>query len=324
MISATPNTSIFRILKILIFSLLIIGSASAQPRITFDTLEYTMAPVKKGAPASLNIPFRNTGDQPLIITSARGQGAPSISRPLDPIPPNGEGVLLFKMPTDFAGTTRQTVMVGTNIDDKIIVLSIKVTVYDVERRRVSGVVTDSLTGLPMMNVWVSVLTDRTRYAETDPEGNYTIMAAPDESLMFRLEGMKGKIVKADQVEVNAALQDSGLGFRAREKMKSDVALSHTKVSVKDLNNANNPRYQFKRSSTTNVYVLYISSLPALSDIDVSFQQTYKIVYNPYADHKPQYLRRYNRLVFKYLSKKYGKAWQEHVRKDAIGLDDFLK
>lgn len=102
----------------------------SQAKIKFETLEYTINPVKRNESAALKIPFYNTGDQPLLITRTRGTGTPIVYASNEPIPPNGKGFIEFKMPTNFVGSTKQNIYINTNIDDKDIVLTINLEVVE--------------------------------------------------------------------------------------------------------------------------------------------------------------------------------------------------
>lgn len=64
--------------------------------------------------------------------------------------------------------------------------------------------------------------------------------------------------------------------------------------------------------------------PVVYTTDKAFESSYKIFYNDFgcvAGDRQECLIAYNKTIFDYLDKTYGKKWRKEIRKDAIGLSD---
>lgn len=85
------------------------------PQIQFEQTEHNFGVLNQGDPAEYEFVFKNTGDEPLIITSARGScgcTVPSYSN--EPIPPGGKGKIKVKYDSHRIGPFHKTVTVTSN------------------------------------------------------------------------------------------------------------------------------------------------------------------------------------------------------------------
>jgi hypothetical protein len=189
---------------------------------------------------------------------------------------------------------------------------------------VSGKITDGKTGEPIPGV--SVIIGKTlKGSQTDFEGNYSIIAKTNDTLVYSFVGMKTQKIKADKEKINLQLLES-------ETLKEIVVPpiepkikrleTTTIVTKKDIENADNPKYNFKRNAKINVFVIYVSELTSynFNKEDLEFQQKYNVKYSLIGSYKIDYLTKHNNLTFKHLKKKYKKTWLTEIRKDAVGLE----
>lgn len=300
----------------------------AQAKIKFDTLEYTLKPVKIGEKVELKIPFTNVGNEPLIITRAQGTGIPIISRPINPISPNEIGFIEFQFPSNFAVTTKQYIYISTNSSEDPIVLTVKLQIMDNknQERVVHGLVSDRSGVIPFANVFV---VGTKRGTQTNFDGKYSIKVTSDEYLTFQCIGMKDTTVKASDTVINVVLSEGvklveeyGPPYTPKTKILDPTQV----ITQKDLENGNNPRYHFKKNAKNKVFIVFVSGLISydFSKEDLEFQQKYNLKYSMVGTYNQDYLIKYNILMFKYLKRKYKKKWLNEIRKDAVGIERFLK
>ncbi len=189
---------------------------------------------------------------------------------------------------------------------------------------VSGKVTDKKSGVPIPGV--TVIIDKTlKGSQTDFEGNYSIITNSNDTLVFSFVGMKTQKIKVDKEKINIELIEDRIVETAYEppyypkirKIKSSEI-----VTIKDIENADNPKYNFKRNAKNNVFVIYVSQLTSynFNKEDLEFQQKYNVKYSLIGSYKKDYLTKYNKLTFKHLKKKYKKSWLTEIRKDAVGFE----
>jgi len=71
------------------------------------------------------------------------------------------------------------------------------------------------------------------------------------------------------------------------------------VTKKDIKNADNPKYNFKKNAKNNVFVIYVSDLASydFNKEDLEFQQKYNVKYSLIGSYKNEYLTKYNNLTF---------------------------
>ena len=188
---------------------------------------------------------------------------------------------------------------------------------------VSGKVTDGETGEPIPGVTV-IIHKTFKGSQTDFEGNYSIIAKTNDTLVYSFVGKKTKKIKIDKEKINVQLLESEtlkeiVGPPIEPKIKR-LEIT-TIVTKKDIENADNPKYNFKKNAKNNVFVIFVSELTTynLNKEDLEFEQKYNVKYSLIGSYKNDYLKKYNKLTFKHLKKKYKKSWLKEIRKDAVGL-----
>ncbi len=303
----------------------------SQPKIEFESFLYILIAVEVGEKAELEIPFQNTGNQPLVITGARGNGVPVIDFPKDPIAPSGAGILLFKMPTHAAGKSTQLIQVSTNAEDPSTELTVIVDVRakDNSSQKISGKVLN-LQGEPMPFVRVA-LRGSGQGTETDFEGHYSIVAVHGDTLVFSSVGYVTMNVVVDRNEINMTLYemeswngDSGIPDPPAKVRRDDQSMAV--VSRADILHAGDPKYTFRKNAERGVYVIFISgSAASLNTEDhLEFQQKFGVTYSEVDEHTREYVEAYNKLTFKYIRRTCRRAWEVGVRRDAIGVERYVK
>lgn len=192
---------------------------------------------------------------------------------------------------------------------------------------VSGIVIDKKTGEPL--AFAQVINDKNEIVTTtDFDGKYSLKASLNDTLIFSLTriGMKTLKVKADKEEINIELEEVEL----KEEVGVGPPYFYTKikrleattiVTKEDIEKANNLKYNFKKNAKNNVFVIFVSELTSydLNKEDIEFEQKYNVKYSLIGSYKNDYLKKYNKLTFKHLEKKYKKSWLKEIRKDAVGL-----
>lgn len=192
---------------------------------------------------------------------------------------------------------------------------------------VSGIVKDSIGQvIPGVNI---IIEGTNRSTNTDFDGKYSINASPNNFLVFSFVGMKTQRIIADKNEINVQLQESvplkeefGPDPPRKRFDQTTIAL----VTKEDIENIDNPKYNFNKNEKNNVFVIFISELTHYDfhKEDIEFQQKYNVKYSLIGNQKIDYVLKYNKLTFKYLKKKYKKTWLTEIRKDAVGLEKYLK
>lgn len=193
-----------------------------------------------------------------------------------------------------------------------------------QNRIVYGSVIDS-TGLPIPGVNILLEGTKTN-AQSDFDGCFSIKANPDQFLIFTHLVYFSQKISAAKTDIEVILKmdhshDNDCIIPYMPPIKKEKVLNAiTTVTAEDLKNSNDPKYNFKIDS--NSPLIFVSDY-TLKKPDYEFQLKYKVTYAPIQNHTPEYVKTYNKLTFKYLKKKYKKTWQSEIRKDAIGLNDFL-
>lgn len=308
----------------LCFKLLFLSSffTFGQGQIQFNSLKYNLSPVSVGKTTYLKIPFINIGNKPMIITRCQSSNGTSvISASEKPILPNQSDTLTVKILNNSIGNFRHTFVVGIDNQEKFKVIEVNINVLGTI---IFGKVTDKKTGEPIPGATVTI--DKTNYgSQTDFDGNYSIIAKTNDTLVFSFVGMKTQKIKADKEIINVQLLESetlkeNVGPPIHPKIKRLETTSI--VTKKDIENAANAKYNFKKNAKNNVYVIYVSELTSYNFNlkDLEFQQKYNVKYSLIGSYKIDYLTKYNKLTFKHLKKKYKKTWLSEIRKDAVGLE----
>lgn len=97
------------------------------PRITFAQLELDYGPIKEGSDGRRVFVFKNTGNEPLLISSCRGScGCTVPTCPIDAIPPGKTAKVEVQYDTKRTGPFNKTVTVVSNaIDFPALILRIR-------------------------------------------------------------------------------------------------------------------------------------------------------------------------------------------------------
>jgi hypothetical protein len=113
-----------------IITILFIGLVSftvnAQAKIEFksDTIDY--GTIEKGANGVREFEFKNTGNEPLIISKVSSScGCTIPKKPEDPIMPGKAGVIEVKYDTNRVSPIRKTITVISNAETPTVALKIK-------------------------------------------------------------------------------------------------------------------------------------------------------------------------------------------------------
>ena len=204
-----------------------------------------------------------------------------------------------------------------------------------QERIVHGIVKDS-TGLALLGA--NILIKRTHMStQTDIDGKFEIKAKINDTLIFSFVGMKEKKVIAYQNEMNVSFREYKFEPDCDEEtlLISRKKYRHPSVFPPRAYKKNIPKSDFRRSIKANYIVIYLINASVLCKIDHAFEKKFGIHYcrtyfsNDEEDaivynHNEEYTKTYNKLVFKRLNKKFKKAWQSEIRKEAVGLEDFIK
>ena len=99
------------------------------PEITWENEVMDYGTIAKGSNGAREFKFTNTGNAPLVITSASGScGCTVPTKPTEPIMPGQTGVIGVKYDTQRVGAFTKTVTVSSNATEKPKTLTIKGTV----------------------------------------------------------------------------------------------------------------------------------------------------------------------------------------------------
>lgn len=119
-----------QILSILAF-VAVATLANSQAVMTFDNTTVDYGLVEKGADPLRKFPFKNTGNEPLIIKNAKGScGCTVPTYPKEPVMPGETGVIEVRYDTQRTGPFTKTVTVTTNeaVDTKTLTIKGEVKV----------------------------------------------------------------------------------------------------------------------------------------------------------------------------------------------------
>ncbi len=124
-----------KVLSIFVFALLGTSLALAQaqngPVMTFETTTIDYGIINKGADPLRKFKFTNTGNEPLIIKSAKGScGCTVPTYPKEPIMPGETGYIEVRYDTQRPGAFTKTVTITTNEAVETRMLTIKGEVKD--------------------------------------------------------------------------------------------------------------------------------------------------------------------------------------------------
>ena len=110
---------LFFSLALAFVAVLAAGTANAQiekgAKIEFNKEVHDYGNIKYGGEPYFTFEFRNTGDEPLIISNARGSCGCTVPEwPKEPIPPGGKGTIRVKYDTNRPGDINKSVTITSN------------------------------------------------------------------------------------------------------------------------------------------------------------------------------------------------------------------
>lgn len=206
-----------------------------------------------------------------------------------------------------------------------------------QEKDISGNVSDEKTGEPLPGATV-IIKNTTKGTNADLDGNYSLKNVTlNDTLVFSYVGyISGELKVGVSNMLNVRLQENEnieeieLPYELPRFTNRSLQLSWiTSIKAgtnKDRRNANNPKYMFRKNAKSNVFVVFVSELTSynFNDEELEFQGKYNIRYSLTTNRNIEFMKKQNELIFKHLNKKYSTDWQNEIRKDAIGLDEFLK
>lgn len=179
-----------------------------------------------------------------------------------------------------------------------------------QERTVFGNVIFAEDRLPLPGTTV-MIKNTNKGTSADFEGNYSLKnVTPNDTLVFSFVSTKTQEIRADKEEINVIMEDDGEiikvvygpPIRPREPF---ITASVTRVTAKDIKNADNPKYNFKRNAKNNVFIVFVSELTSydFNKEELEFQQKYNVKYSLSEGKSVRYFKKYNKLTFKHLNKK---------------------
>ena len=204
-------------------------------------------------------------------------------------------------------------------------------------RNVSGKITD-ISGNPLIEV--SVISEYARKeTKSDATGSYTLNAKQSDFLVFNYPGKQSQKIRADNDKIDVVLKRNDYVSQRLfstdnsviNKIRTLVNSSRDTISVEDLKNINNPKYNFEKNAKNNVFYIFVFGAYREDTRDSIFQEKFNIKYLRFEDNNVyskndnyEYFKNYNLLTFKYLNKTFKEVWQTYIRLDAVGLKEFVK
>jgi hypothetical protein len=188
-----------------------------------------------------------------------------------------------------------------------------------QERTVFGTVIDK-NNQPLTGAYI-VVNNTTKGVYTDFNGNYSLKnVTPNDTLVFSFISFETQKIIADKDTINVQMQEDDRNF-GREVVY--ITYKPKKLTAYNIKNV------FEEEAKNNRFIIFISEFTIYSNFseeDLKFQEKYNVIYSSTNNYnvKTKYLKKYNKLTFKHLNKKYNKSWKSEIRKDAIGIDDFLK
>jgi hypothetical protein len=122
-----------------------------SPEITFETEMHDYGTIKQGADGGCEFKFKNTGKEPLIISSAKGScGCTVPTYPKEPIMKGQSGVIKVHYDTKRPGAFTKTVTIVSNAKTDTKVLTIK-GVVETEENSDAAMPIKKSSGMPLEN-----------------------------------------------------------------------------------------------------------------------------------------------------------------------------
>ncbi|SRX56139.1 hypothetical protein [Aequorivita sp. CIP111184] len=171
---------------------------------------------------------------------------------------------------------------------------------------INGIVLSEVNGKPLENVYVNYKS-RYQYSATDEKGKFDY---------------KYKIREKDSLET---IELTALGYE-----NIDTIIRVDKPREYRFEFVMKPRFGLNREKALEdikngkVNILESSGIaPVFYKSDTKFAKKYNVNFVEYGCEAvaSESLNEYNRTVFEYLDKKYGKEWRKKIRKDIVGLEE---
>lgn len=183
-----------------------------------------------------------------------------------------------------------------------------------QERAIFGTVTDE-NNQPLTGTYI-VVNNTTKGVYTDFNGNYSLKnVTPNDTLVFSFISFETQKIRADKDTINVQMQKDDRNF-GREVVY--ITYKPKKLTAYNIKNV------FEEEAKKNRFIIFISEFTIYSNFseeDLKFQEKYNVIYSSTINYnvKTKYLKKYNKLTFKHLKKKYKKSWLKEIRKDAVGL-----
>jgi hypothetical protein len=169
---------------------------------------------------------------------------------------------------------------------------------------IEGIIFSEVNGKPLESAFITYKS-RYRYSTTNEKGKFEYVY---------------KIRKKDTIE---KIEISALGYK-----NIDTIINVTKSKKYEFEFIMKPRFGINREKALEdikngkINILISSGIaPVIYKSDEKFSKKYNVNFSEYGCEAiaDESLYEYNRTVFEYLDKKYGKKWRRKIRKDITGL-----
>jgi hypothetical protein len=112
------------LLTFLVASVVFAGAVAAAFK--WDETQHNFGKIQQGKPVTAEFTFTNAGQQPLIVSGARGScGCTGVEYPKEPIMPGAAGVIKATFNAASAGSFNKTVTVESNAEAGAVYLEIR-------------------------------------------------------------------------------------------------------------------------------------------------------------------------------------------------------
>ncbi|MBL4703567.1 MAG: DUF1573 domain-containing protein [Flavobacteriales bacterium] len=102
-------------LPTLLLFMSLVSFGFSQAKIELDSNHFDFGNKFLGEKVVIDVPFRNVGDQPLVINRiSTGDGGTMASYPKEPIPPGDSGVIKFHVHSSYARIIRRSLVIQSN------------------------------------------------------------------------------------------------------------------------------------------------------------------------------------------------------------------
>ncbi len=112
-----------------LFLMAVANSVSAQAAIEFEKMVHDYGTIEQGGDGACEFVFKNTGNEALVISNARGSCGCTVPEwPKDPIAPGQSASIKVKYDTKRVGPINKQVTITSNGSEQPVILRIKGTV----------------------------------------------------------------------------------------------------------------------------------------------------------------------------------------------------